>query len=413
MPVPWGPRISRRSLLAGPLLAAGSGRRPNIVFILADDLGWGDLGCYGQRYIRTPNLDRLAREGTRFTDAYAGCTVCAPSRSVLMTGLHMGHTPVRANSGGIPLLAEHFTVAELLAEAGYRTGCFGKWGLGDIGTEGVPWKQGFEEFFGYLHQVHAHFYYPPYLWENDRKFYLEENRDGRRGSYSHDLIAARALEFIRRHRSEPFFCYVAFTIPHWELLVPEDSLAEYQGKIPEAEPYRDPRRHYADQPLPRATYAAMVTRMDCDVGRFVGLLAELGLERDTVVFFSSDNGAAERLRKDEFFSSYGPFRGHKQTGISFLDSRASSEYTPPDVKLPGRLWAPEGLRVAPIGPQRRPPAPRAPKTAQVARRLSDTPPPVSPLPEFASLRASAIRLALTAPGCPLGPAAAWPRKAGA
>ena len=172
MPVPWGPRISRRSLLAGPLLAAGSGRRPNIVFILADDLGWGDLGCYGQRYIRTPNLDRLAREGTRFTDAYAGCTVCAPSRSVLMTGLHMGHTPVRANSGGIPLLAEHFTVAELLAEAGYRTGCFGKWGLGDIGTEGVPWKQGFEEFFGYLHQVHAHFYYPPYLWENDRKVLL-------------------------------------------------------------------------------------------------------------------------------------------------------------------------------------------------------------------------------------------------
>ncbi len=304
--------LSRREFLAAPMIAPPGARRPNIVFILADDLGWGDLGCYGQRWIRTPNLDRLAREGTRFTDAYAGCTVCAPSRSVLMTGLHMGHTSVRANTGGIPLLPEDFTVAELLAGAGYRTGCFGKWGLGEIGTQGVPWKQGFEEFFGYLHQVHAHFYYPPYLWENDRKFYLHENRNGRRGTYSHDVIVERALAFIRRCRNEPFFCYVPLTIPHWELLVPEDSLAEYRGKIPEAGPYRDPRGHYAEQPWPRAAYAAMITRMDRDVGRLLDLVAELGLERDTVVFFSSDNGAAERLRKDDFFQSYGPFRGHKQ-----------------------------------------------------------------------------------------------------
>ncbi|MGC8795330.1 MAG: sulfatase-like hydrolase/transferase, partial [Bryobacteraceae bacterium] len=213
--------MTRRELLANACLASAARRRPpNIVFILADDLGWGDLGCYGQRWIRTPNLDRMASEGIRFTDAYAGCTVSAPSRSVLMTGYHMGHSSVRANTGGIPLRDEDVTVAEVLRGAGYVTGCFGKWGLGDIGTEGVPWKQGFDEFFGYLHQIHAHFYYPPYLWENDRKFPLPGNRDGRRTTYSHDVIAERALDFIRRHRARPFFCYVAFTIPHLELLVP-------------------------------------------------------------------------------------------------------------------------------------------------------------------------------------------------
>lgn len=307
------PCVTRRQWLASASLALAPRRRqPNIVFILADDLGWGDLGCYGQRWIRTPNLDRMAREGTRFTDAYAGCTVCAPSRSVLMTGYHMGHTSVRANTGGIPLRAEDVTVAEVLRDAGYATGCFGKWGLGDIGTEGVPWKQGFDEFFGYLHQIHAHFYYPTFLWHNDRKIPLPGNEDGGRGTYSHDVIAARAMDFIRRHRDRPFFCYIAFTIPHLELLVPEDSLAEYRGKIPEDKPYRDPRGHYTEQPAPRAAYAAMVTRMDRDVGRILGLLGELGIERDTVVFFTSDNGGAPRLWGDDFFRSCGPFRGHKQ-----------------------------------------------------------------------------------------------------
>jgi arylsulfatase A-like enzyme len=313
MPSPLDAKLTRRQWLAGAGLAPTALKRPpNIVFILADDLGWGDLGCYGQRWIRTPNLDRMAREGTRFTDAYAGCTVCAPSRSVLMTGFHMGHTSVRANTGGIPLRPEDVTVAEVLKQAGYATGCFGKWGLGDIGTEGVPWKQGFDEFFGYLHQVHAHFYYPPYLWENDRKFPLPGNQDGKRTTYSHDVIAERALDFIRRHRDRPFFCYVAFTIPHLELLVPEDSLAEYRGKIPEDKPYRDPRNHYAPQDYPRAAYAAMITRMDRDVGRILRLLAELGLESSTIVFFTSDNGGAGRLWGDEFFQSWGPFRGHKQ-----------------------------------------------------------------------------------------------------
>jgi arylsulfatase A len=168
----------------------------------------------------------------RFTDAYAGCHVCAPSRSVLMTGMHMGHTSVRSNPGGVPLLPEDRTIAEMLQPAGYASGGFGKWGLGDIGTTGVPWEHGFEQFFGYLHQVHAHFFYPKSLYDNDKRYPLPGNEDGKRTTYSHDVIAGKALEFIRRHKDRPFFCYVPFTIPHWELLVPEDSMREYVGKFP-------------------------------------------------------------------------------------------------------------------------------------------------------------------------------------
>ncbi|MCC6861380.1 MAG: arylsulfatase [Bryobacterales bacterium] len=309
--------MTRRDFLAGAAAAGqarkgGPARPPNIVWIMGDDLGYGDLGCYGQDKIRTPHIDRLAEEGTRFTDAYAGCTVCAPSRSVLMTGYHMGHTSVRSNPGGVPLLAEDVTVAEVLQQAGYATGCFGKWGLGDIGTPGVPTRQGFDEFFGYLHQVHAHFYYPRYLIHNESEYPLEGNENGKRATYSHDAIAGKALDFIRRNRARPFFCYVPFTIPHWELLVPEDSLAEYRGRIPERGPYIDPRGHYANQEFPRAAYAAMITRMDRDVGRILALLQQLNLERTTLVFFTSDNGSAERLRKDEFFRGTAGFRGHKQ-----------------------------------------------------------------------------------------------------
>src|SRR3954452_12288060 len=170
--------MTRRSFLASSAAAlapAQTAPRPNIVFIMADDLGYGDLGCYGQVKIKTPNIDRLATEGTRFTDVYAGCTVCAPSRSVLMTGLHTGHTSVRSNPGGVPLLATDVTVAEVLKSAGYATGGFGKWGLGDKGTAGVPWKHGFDQFFGYLNQVHAHFFYPEFLYDNDRRYPLPGN----------------------------------------------------------------------------------------------------------------------------------------------------------------------------------------------------------------------------------------------
>ncbi len=312
------PSFSRRRFLGATAAAVAQacrkppGRPPNIIFILADDLGIGDLGCYGQKLIRTPHLDRMAAEGRRYLNAYAGCTVCAPSRSVLLTGLHMGHTSVRSNPGGVPLEDVDVTVAELLKPAGYRTGCFGKWGLGDIGTEGVPWKQGFDEFFGYLHQVHAHYQYPAFLYKNEERYPLEGNRGGSRTTYAHDVIAGQALDFIRRSKDQPFFCYVPFTLPHLELLVPEDSMAEYRGRFPETKPYRDPRNHYAAQPEPRAALAGMITRMDRDVGRILALVRELGIDEQTLVIFSSDNGAATPLWEDDFFQSTGGLRGHKQ-----------------------------------------------------------------------------------------------------
>ncbi len=231
---------------ANPPAGRASSGKPNIIFIMVDDLGYGHLGCYGQEKIRTPHLDRMAVEGTKFTQVYAGHCVCAPSRSVLMTGKHTGHTSVRGNGGGSALLPEDITVAEVLKKAGYATGIFGKWGLGDHGTTGVPYKQGFDEFYGYLHQVHAHFFYPWFLWRNDRRHVLAENNDKERKEYSHDLIAEQALDFIRRKRAEPFFLYVPFTIPHFELLVPDDSFEEYKGKFPEPIPYVSSQRHYAD-----------------------------------------------------------------------------------------------------------------------------------------------------------------------
>jgi arylsulfatase A len=306
--------MQRRSFLGlvpGVLAAAGR-RKPNILWIMADDLGYSDLGCYGQKKIATPNIDGLAREGMRFTDAYAGCTVCAPSRSVFYTGKHMGHTSVRSNPGGVPLLAEDVTVGEVLQKAGYKTGVFGKWGLGDIGTDGVPWKQGFDEFFGYLHQVHAHYFYPRFLYRNDKEVPLEGNEDGKRVTYSHDVIEQEALGFIRRHKEQSFFGAFTFTLPHWEMLVPEDSMGPYRGKFPEDKPYVDKNRHYADQPETRAAYAGMISRLDRSVGRVMDLLRELGLEKDTLVFFTSDNGGAMRILGDDYFESYGPFRGHKQ-----------------------------------------------------------------------------------------------------
>lgn len=285
--------------------------KPNIVFIMADDLGYGHLGCYGQKHIRTPHIDRLAHQGMRFTQAYAGCAVCAPCRSVLMTGFHMGHTSVRANSGGVPLLAEDVTVAEVLKPAGYVSGAFGKWGVGDAHTDGMATKQGFEEFFGYYHQVHAHFYYPTYLWHNDRKVYLPGNAHGNRGQYTHDEILERGLDFIRRHKDRPFFCYFPLTIPHLEMLVPEDSMRPYAGKFPE-QPWRDPRRHYADQPQPFAAYAGMISRMDDGVGRIMALLDQLDLDEKTIVFFTSDNGTQGGLGPlVEFFNGSGPFRDTK------------------------------------------------------------------------------------------------------
>jgi len=274
--------------------------RPNIIFILADDLGYGDLGCYGQKQIRTPNIDRLAAEGSRFTDFYSGCTVCAPARSTLMTGQHTGHTWVRGNAGKdgkrVPLRPEDVTVAEVLKQAGYVTGIVGKWGLGEPDTTGIPNRQGFDFWFGYLNQTHAHSYYPDYLWKNQEKVVLSGNADGKREQYSHDLMTQEALGFVEQNKDRMFFLYLAYTIPHAKLEVPSDA------------PYSD-----EDWPQPEKNYAAMITRMDADVGKLMERLKDLGLDGKTLVFFTSDNGpASEGGGKAEFFHSSGPLRGMKR-----------------------------------------------------------------------------------------------------
>ena len=301
---------------------------PNIIYILADDLGYGDLGCYGQEKFTTPNLDRLAREGMRFTRHYAGCTVCAPSRSVLMSGLHTGHTPIRGNQevlpeGQSPLPDSVWTVAEMLQSAGYVTGAFGKWGLGYPGSEGDPLNQGFDEFFGYNCQRYAHRYYPEYLWENDHKFYLEGNDWTRTVTYAPDVIQERTLDFIRQHRDTSFFAYLPVVIPHAELIVPDDEIfRSYLGQFPEeafhgrsGADYGPDMKipMYCSQEYPHATFASMVHRIDQYVGEIMETLDELGIAENTVIMFTSDNGPHQEGGADpEFFNSSGGLRGVKR-----------------------------------------------------------------------------------------------------
>ena len=301
-----------------PAKAGDSARRPNIVFIIADDLGYGDLGCYGQRKIKTPNLDRMAAAGMRFTNFYCGSPVCAPSRSVLMTSLHSGHGPIRDNKetkpeGQQPIPANTVTLARLLKNAGYATGLIGKWGLGMFGTSGDPLQHGFDFFFGYNCQRHAHNFYPTYLYRQDKRFSLDGNTNGVTGkTYSHDLMEKEALDFIRGHQKEPFFLYLPFTIPHLALQIPEKDLEPYKGVFPEM-PY-DGKKGYQPHPTPRAAYAAMITRLDRSVGQIVDLIRELGLDDDTIFVFTSDNGAVyEGVGGSDpvFFRSNGSLRGYK------------------------------------------------------------------------------------------------------
>jgi arylsulfatase A-like enzyme len=294
------------SMAGGAAAQAAPPARPNIIFILADDLGYGDLGSYGQKQIRTPRLDEMARNGMRFTQHYAGGPVCAPSRSVLMTGMHMGHTTVRGNFGRsaagenerIPLRPADLTVAELLKGAGYTTGMIGKWGLGEPGTTGVPDEQGFDYFLGYLNQARAHEYYTDYVWRNEEKMPLPGNANGRKTQYSHDIFADSTLAFLERNRDRPFFLYLPYTLPHALMEVPRDSvLAGYEKRFPEKE----------------ATFAAMVTRLDRDVGRILDKLRELGIDRNTIVIFAGDNGPHKEDGHDaNFFDSNGPLRGIKR-----------------------------------------------------------------------------------------------------
>ena len=295
------------------LAQAQQSRQPNIVWIMADDMGYADLGCYGQKHIQTPKIDKLAKEGLRFTDAYSGCTVCAPSRSVLMTGKHMGHTSIRSNPGGVPLLKEDLTVATMLKRAGYTCGCFGKWGLGDINTDGVPSLHGFDTFYGFYHQVPAHFHYPGYLYSGTQIVSFLENLKNKKQIYANDMIAEQALAFIDHNAKKPFFLSVPFTVPHLNLAVPKEEIDKYHETTPEDRTYVDKNRHYADQPYPRAAYAGMITRLDSYVGKIMASLNEKGLDNDTIVFFTSDNGSATALWNDgNYFESTGGLRGHKQ-----------------------------------------------------------------------------------------------------
>lgn len=325
-----------RALIAGvlllPALIAGSftqraqaPRPPNILLIQADDLGYGDLSAYGQAQFQTPALDRLAREGIRFTQYYAGTTVCAPSRAALMTGMHTGHAYIRGNGalpeGDTPLRPQDVTVAEVLREAGYRTALIGKWGLGQPGTTGQPDRQGFEYAFGFSDQRHAHRQFTDHLWRNGERVTVDLEKD-----YANDLFTKEAGAFIERSDPRPFFVYLNYTVPHAELRVPEDSIEPFRGRFPEqpfVNPAADARQSgaspdvaslgYRSQPVPRAAFAAMITRMDRDIGRLVDRLGARGIDRQTLVIFTSDNGPHREGGGDPaFFKSSGPLRGIKR-----------------------------------------------------------------------------------------------------
>ncbi|HBC79877.1 MAG TPA: arylsulfatase [Bacteroidales bacterium] len=298
---------------------------PNIVYILADDLGYGDLRCYGQQKFNTPNIDRLAQQGMLFRQHYTGCTVSAPSRSCLMTGLHTGHTPIRGNKGWEPegqwpLPAKSLTVAEMLKAKGYTTGAYGKWGLGYIDTEGDPNSQGFDEFYGYNCQSLAHNYYPDHLWHNHEKILIHENDSSRRGAYSSDLIHGKALEFIETNKDKPFFLFYPTTIPHAELFAKEQYMAMYRGKFLPEKSFKGTDEGpdfrlgpYGSQPEAHSAFAAMITQLDDYVGEILSKLTELDLEKNTIVIFASDNGPhLEGGADPDYFDSNGPLRGYKR-----------------------------------------------------------------------------------------------------
>ncbi|SHJ06538.1 Arylsulfatase A [Pseudozobellia thermophila] len=316
------------------------GQRPNIVYILADDLGYGDLGCLGQDKFATPNIDKLAERGMLFTQHYAGSTVCAPSRSVLMTGQHTGHTPVRGNNK-VPLPAESVTLAEILKKNGYVTGAFGKWGLGEVGSEGDPLNQGFDRFYGYNNQSLAHNYYPYHLWDDRQKISLEGNQGRSTGQYAPELIHRKALEFIEENKDGPFFLYYPSILPHAELVAPTAYMNRFKGKFGPEKPYKGvddgPRYRkgpYASQEHPHAAFVAMVTVLDDQVGEIMAKLDELGIAENTVMVFTSDNGPHQEGGADPgYFNSNGPFKGIKR------DLYEGGIHVPMILTWPGRVKA--------------------------------------------------------------------------
>ena len=294
---------------------------PNIIFIMADDLGYNELGCYGQEIIKTPAIDRIATEGIRLTQFYSGSPVCAPSRCVLLTGKHTGNSYVRNNFevkggdgfwGQKPLADSIITIAELVKSKGYATAAMGKWGLGKTGSEGDPNRQGFDLFLGFNCQRHAHNHYPKFLIKNQDTVWLEgNNRELTGEQYSQDLFIKEALQFIKDNETTPFFLYLPFAVPHLAIQVPEESLEEYKGIIPEEDYVH---KGYLKHPYPRAGYAAMITHMDKGIGEIMVLLEELNIEDNTLIIFTSDNGPTyDRIggSDSEFFKSAGVFRGLK------------------------------------------------------------------------------------------------------
>ena len=327
------------------MLCVEAQSKTNLVFIMADDLGYGDLGCFGQKLIKTPRLDQMAKEGMKFKRFYSGSTVCAPSRSVLMTGQHMGHTHVRGNAGGDmarqSLRDIDLTVAEKMKEAGYATALIGKWGLGEVGQEGHPLKQGFDYFYGYLNQVHAHNFYPEYLWRNHKKHRLsnvvkpisDQARAGfiggaatERNEYSHDLFTREAIGWIKKNKQKPFFLYLPLTIPHANN---EGTRMFGDGaEVPEYGIYE--KEDWSNQDKGQA---AMITRMDRDVGKILDLLRELEIEENTLVIFTSDNGPHnEAGHSPELFNPAGPLRGMKRT------------LTEGGIRVPTLAWWPKTIK---------------------------------------------------------------------
>ncbi|WP_419027046.1 arylsulfatase [Culturomica massiliensis] len=299
---------------------------PNIVFIIADDLGYGDVSCYGQQKFETPNIDRLAQEGMRFTQCYSGTTVSAPSRACLVSGLHSGHAPIRGNKevepeGQAALPANMESIFRIFKNAGYATGAFGKWGLGSPGSVGDLNRQGIDEFFGFNCQLLAHNYYADHLWHNQERVELPGNNDGGFGVYTQDTIHQMALRFIDENQDKPFFLFLPYVIPHAELIVPEDSIIQkFRGLYPET-PYKGcdegcaafRKGGYCSQTEPHATFAAMIYRLDVYVGQVVDKLKELGLYEHTIIVFTSDNGPHKEGGADpDFFNSNGGFRGYKR-----------------------------------------------------------------------------------------------------
>ncbi|MGB7346525.1 MAG: arylsulfatase [Pirellulaceae bacterium] len=307
--------------------------KPNVIYIMADDAGIGDFGCYGGKIIHTPNVDALAAEGLKFTQHYSGSTVCAPSRSVLMTGQHTGHTRVRGNKDAW-LLDEDVTVAEIMKQSGYVTGAMGKWGLGASVNAGAPWKQGFDHYFGYLSQSNAHHYYPEFLWQDGSKVFYPDNPT-KRTHYSHDLMTSEAIDFIKANQSNRFFLYLPYTVPHVDLDVPDDSKEQYLGKLEPETPYGKPNgQHYRHEQHPHATFAGMITRLDRDIGTIMALLKTLSLDENTLVIFCSDNGATSAGGADpDFFNSNGPYRGIKR------DLYEGGIITPMIARWPGKIAA--------------------------------------------------------------------------